>query len=225
MIAFVAAERREFEGLERHLEGRRKLQCAVRYAVAGSMNGRPVTLTANGPGPELAKAALDQLNVGEFQVMVSIGFCGGLSPELRPADIFVATSVNGSAVDVPNSTPRSMQGPLVSMERVVTRAEEKASLWKSGACVVEMEAAGVLERARESKVRFHCIRVVTDTAEESFGIDFNYVRDREGRFSRTKVLALAMRNPFKLIPELIELDRRCSSAALALGDFIADCKF
>jgi hypothetical protein len=84
-----------------------------------------------------------------------------------------------------------------------------------------MEAAGLFPGAP----RFHCIRVVTDTASENLPLDFNLLRDRSGRFSRTRIVRQACRAPFRVFPELIRLERRCASAAYALGNFIADCQF
>jgi hypothetical protein len=34
-----------------------------------------------------------------------------------------------------------------------------------------------------------------------------------------------MARPFSVMPGLIEFDRNCRRAALALGDFLADCLF
>jgi len=88
-----------------------------------------------------------------------------------------------------------------------------------------MEAAAVAERARQWNIPFYCIRVVTDTAWESFPLDFNRMRDASGRFSRSKIIAAACRKPVAVFPELMKLDRRCKDAAEALGDFIAGCRF
>jgi nucleoside phosphorylase len=226
MIAFVAAERRELLGIERHLTDRRVLDRSIDYAVTGTMNGRPVVLAANGPGRSLVAAAIRALQVGPLAAVVSVGYCGALASRLRPCEVFVATSVNGIAVDRPRQTPGSAaEGPLVTVDRVVTTIEDKRDLHLSGAEAVDMEAAEVVDYARESKTDFHCIRVVTDTAREAFGIDFNLMRDKAGRFSRARIVFQAFQHPSKLFPELIQLDRRCKSASLALGDFIADCQF
>jgi hypothetical protein len=62
-------------------------------------------------------------------------------------------------------------------------------------------------------------------AHESFHIDFNAVRTPDGRFSTSRILAAAIANPITIAPELIELRRRCATAAQSLGEFIADCNF
>jgi hypothetical protein len=114
---------------------------------------------------------------------------------------------------------------LLSMNRVAVTPQEKRALAATGAGAVEMEAAGVYQKAREWGAPFYGIRVITDTAGDGFGIDFNRMRDSDGRFSRSRIIVGACRHPFKLFPELMQFDRRCRAAATMLGDFIADCQF
>jgi hypothetical protein len=66
---------------------------------------------------------------------------------------------------------------------------------------------------------------VTDTFEESFPLDFNAMRSPDGRFSRAKILAAALRRPATVFPELIKLNKRTKRASQALGDFLADARF
>ena len=225
MMAFIAAESREFSGLERHLSGLERLSRPLDYAVAGKLRGQAVVLAANGPGPRLAGIAVDLLDAGPVSAFVSTGFCGALAPRLNPCDIFVGTSVNGAPLQLPRHSPRGMShGPLLSMDRVITTVDEKRHLHSStGADAVEMEAAGVAQRAGTAP--FYCVRVVTDTAEEALPLDFNQLRNPEGRFSRAKIVGQVLRRPFPLMSQLIQLDRRCRSAAFALGEFLADCQF
>ena len=117
------------------------------------------------------------------------------------------------------------QFKLLSMNRVVSTAEEKAELHRAtGADAVEMEAAGVAERASNWNIPFYAIKVVTDTARDSFPLDFNRMRDAVGRFSRAKILGAAFRRP-AVFPDLLRLNKTSKRAAEALGNFIADTRF
>ena len=116
-------------------------------------------------------------------------------------------------------------GRLLSVDRVVGTAAEKARLFATGASVVEMEAAAVESRAREWRLPFFCVRAVSDTAGEDFALDLNEMRDAEGRFSRSRIVRRALKSPFRLVPELLRLNRNSGRAAKALGDFFADCSF
>jgi hypothetical protein len=181
-------------------------------------------LVANGPGPQLAAAAVDAVP-GKLDVIVSTGVCGGLDPSLSVADIVVATEVNGMVARQPRTTRRYASGPVVSTDRVASTAEEKRRLRDSGAIAVEMEAAAVAERALARGAGFYCVRAVSDVAGETFLLDFNAARGSDGRFSVWKILGQAARSPGRGLPELLRLRRNATAATKALGDFFADCEF
>lgn len=232
-MLFLAAEAREFSGLLPFCRSVHKLDWPVRWARSAELNGRTVFFAANGAGPKCAaeavEAARSAMPDGDMDAVVSTGFCGGLDPELKVGDVFVATSIQVRGELAPILAPRSgrkhFRGTLVSMDRVAQTTEEKRELCRSGASAVEMEAAGVLSRMREWGMPFYCIRSVTDVASESFHLDFNAVRTGDGRFSTPRILAAAIASPNTIGPELIELRKRCAIAAQSLGEFIADCNF
>lgn len=196
------------------------------FARLGSLHGKRVALVANGPGPKLAGAAVDvALEKVKVEALISTGFCGGVDRTLGPCDIFVASEVVDVAPALAPSSTRPFQtGKLLSMDRVVSTAAEKASLG-ARADAVEMEAAAVAGRARQYDLPFYAVRVVTDTYAESFPLDFNTVRTATGRFSRAKILAAALHHPLAVLPELMKLNHRTKRAARALGDFLADARF
>jgi adenosylhomocysteine nucleosidase len=223
----VAAERRELEGLLGHLEGVQRPDWPLDFARLGRLHGTPVVMVANGPGPRLAGAAVDVVKEREkVDGLVSIGFCGGLQRSLQACDIFVATEVVGVAPALMPSSQKSFKtGKLLSIDRVVSSAAEKVELGDAGADAVEMEAAAVADRAARYHVPFYAVRVVTDTCNETFPLEFNQMRRWDGRFSRVRILGAAMRRPLAVFPELIKLNRRTKRAAEALGDFLADSRF
>jgi adenosylhomocysteine nucleosidase len=239
LLAFVAAERREFDGMLGRAERVTKLDWPLRFARMAWVNGEPMVLVANGPGPKLAGGAAEiARKYQELRGLVSTGFCGALNPALKPCDIFVATEVvtpshDGEGVvaqpladahgSVTGGSVRT--GKLLSIDRVVSTASEKAQLHKTGADAVEMEAAAVAAKAADWNLPFFCVRVVTDTAAESFPLDFNQMRDVDGRFSRIKILTAALRRPGSVVPGLLRLNKRCKDASQALGDFIVDASF
>jgi nucleoside phosphorylase len=162
----------------------------------------------------------------EVTGLVSIGFCGALQAALGACDIFVATEVVGIGPALAPASQKSFrQGRLLSIDRVISTAAEKTELGKAGADAVEMEAAAVATRAREWNVPFYAVRVVTDTCDETFPLDFNRMRSKDGRFSRARILGAAMRRPLATFPGLMKLNSRTKRAARALGDFLADSRF
>jgi nucleoside phosphorylase len=243
----VAAEAREFSGLLRKAERVVRLNWPLDFARKIWLNGRAAVLVANGPGPKLAGEAVEiAKGREELNGLVSTGFCGALDPALKLSDIFVATEI--LTYGTPNDTKRSrdreeapMQtlasargsvtgnrpyqtGTLISIDHVAVTSAEKSELHQTRAAAIDMEAAAVATKAKEYNLPFYCIRVVTDTADESFPLDFNRMRDPNGRFSRSKILAAAFRRP-AVFPKLLRLNKRCKDASYALGDFIADTRF
>jgi adenosylhomocysteine nucleosidase len=241
LLAFVAAEAGEFAGLLRKAERMDKLNWPLDFARRIWLNGKAAVLVANGPGPKLAGEAVEiAKGHEELTGLVSTGFCGALDPAFKPLDIFVPTEILvGQAILPAAGIPAGLDHAgskaggrqeclphkLLSIDRVASTVAEKCELRKTtGAAAIEMEAAGVAAKAKEYNLPFYCIRVVTDTAAESFPLDFNRMRDANGRFSRTKIVVAALRRP-SVFPKLIELNKRCKLASQALGDFIADTRF
>jgi adenosylhomocysteine nucleosidase len=231
VTAFIGAEIQEFIGLRRHLKNERCFKSRSRWAVAGELNGNKVVLAANGPGPNLAVQAAKAMEEHQrLNALVSYGFCGALDPALAVNDIVVGSEVKCEVNVHGCAIPRRHEGmpplqKLLSVDRVVGTAQEKAELHEFGAAVTEMEAAGLAAYAHERHMPFYCIRVVTDSATEDLPIDFNTVRDSDGRFSRFKIISQAARDPVKLIPALMNLNKRANAAARHLGDFVATCEF
>lgn len=227
MLAFVAAEPREFSGLLRSTELATRLDWPLDFARMARLKGNAVLLLANGPGPKLAARAVNTASQREkLDALVSVGFCGGLDPDLVAGDIFIASEVLGAGTPLmPSGLGRAYKtGKLLSIDRVACTVLEKEELRKYGADVIDMEAGAVAQRAEHFNIPFYAIRVVTDAADEELPMDFNQLRDKEGRFDRMKILGKVARQP-RLVPALLKLNQRCNTAAQILGDFLADTRF
>jgi uridine phosphorylase len=167
-VLIVAADRREFGVWPK---SRAEL---LNWPVDFAAKYGTWLLVANGAGPDRAAEAVDLVLARcPVAALVSVGYCGALEASLSVADIVVATEVNGTRASTPLSTRNYFAGPIVSMDRVVQTVEEKDKLRRSGAIAVEMEAAGVAERASRLGLPFFCIRVVTDRSDETLTIAFN----------------------------------------------------
>ena len=189
-----------------------------------------VRTVANGAGADRAAAGIDGALAGfRPDAMVSMGFCGALDPSLNIADIVVASTVFAGGRAFPAEPPITSAphrtGPVCTADHIVGTAEEKKLLHASGMIAVEMEAAGVAQRAQELGVPFFCIKSITDLAGETLANDFNAVLRPDGHFDTINLLASSLRHPWVRLPELLRLQRRCVLAARSLGEFIADCRF
>lgn len=229
-ILMVAAEPREFAGMVARAREVRPAAASVDWSRRASLGGHELLLVANGAGCRRAAAALDAAcEVFHPEAVVSTGFCGALAEELAVASVVVATEVASVRQRLPAQTVsaemHSTRGTIWCSERMARTAAEKKTLAASGACAVEMEAAGVAARALDRGLPFYCVRAVTDLAGESLANDFQAALRPDGHFDTMLILRSTLRYPSARIPELFRLSRRCARAARALGDFFADCRF
>jgi len=238
-VLYVASEAAELEPFRKRLEGSRKLNWPLDYAMEGILDGRRVILAAHGAGPQLATRAVEvairavtvaDLSSSVLEAVVSTGFCGALDPELREGGIVVGSAVlladTGETVvcDMPDPIPENaFVGIVISQNRIASTASEKRSLAESGAIAVEMEAGGVVRHTRRNGIPFYCVKVVSDRADESFAFDLNSMRSPEGRIARGKIRTYALTHPH-LLPDLFRLKGRADKAATELGEFLADCR-
>jgi len=226
----VASDAMEFRGVLTRTQAPRRISIGTDWARTGKLNGQDVLLVANGVGWRRAAEAVEAAwTVFRADRVLSIGFCGALDPSLPLSEIVVANCVSASArpfpvLPVEGSKP-AVSGPICSVDRVITTAAEKQALAARGAIAVEMEAAGVAEKAESLGLPFSCVKVVTDLASEDMANDFNKALRSDGHFATMLIFRDSLRHPGARIPELIRLQRRCARATRTLGDFFADCRF
>jgi len=229
-LLLVAADPMEFRAILAVTETPRKVSAAVDWGRTGRMNGHEVFLVANGAGWKRAAEATDAA-CAEFPPdrVISTGFCGALDPQLHVADVVEGTAVASGSRRF-NALPVAGKGTVrmgivCTIDHVAGTAEEKRALRANGFSAVEMEAAGVAERAAARGLPFSCVRAVTDLAGEDMANDFNRSLRSDGHFDTMRILGEAVRHPAARLPELIRLQRRCIQAGRALGEFFADCRF
>jgi len=218
----------EFSGMVTLSSDHGPVPLGIDWGRCASLSGHDALLIANGVGRQRAAAAVDAAAEFAPDAIVSTGFCGALDENLDIADVVLATSIDDGQrrfSALPAEGPgETFTGPILSIDRVVLAAEEKALLRSSGACAVEMEATGVAGRALDLGLPFYCVRAVTDLAEESLANDFNRALRPDGHFDTMSILLGALRDPAVRLPELLRLRKRAIQAARALGEFFADCR-
>ncbi len=236
-LLFVASEAGELEPLAQRLENLRKLSWPLDYAYEGIADGRRFILVANGAGPKLATQATEvairavsnaDLSSSPLEAVISTGYAGALDPALSFAHIIVAQevldAVTGEHYPCCEVMGHASLGIVLSQDRIANSSVEKQQLFtKSGASAVEMEASGVAARAKRAGLPFCCIKIISDVASESFGLDLNQMRTSEGRVARGKIIVQALVRP-NLVPGLLRLKRRTEEVARVLGDFLVSCR-
>lgn len=227
-LLLVASDPMEFSGMVTLSSDHGPVPLGIAWGRCAQLGDHDALLIANGVGRQRAAAAVDHATEFAPQAVVSTGFCGALDERLNVADLVVATSIDDGEYRYPSLPIRgpveTFAGAIRSIDYVARTAEEKSLLRESGACAVEMEAAGVAARALELGLPFYCVRGVTDLADESLANDFNRALRPDGHFDTMSILLGALRDPATRLPELLRLRSRSLRAARALGEFFADCR-
>ncbi len=210
-VAMVAALEREVRALvrnwgrvEREHEGRR---------FAFFESGETV-LVCGGIGGEAARRATEAaIALYQPELVLSVGFAGGLDPELKVGEIFspgrVVDARDGSSVEIAAGF-----GVLVSGAGIAG-VEQKAKLAEFyGAQTVDMEAAEVARGAQARGVRFMAVKAISD--ESSFAMP---AMDRfviaDGQFQVGRFVVFAVLRPWLWL-RVLRLARNSAKASMAL---------
>src|SRR5581483_368923 len=228
-ILAIASDRMEFPGILSRAERTSRVGLGIGWAQTAFLGGNELLLAANGAGAGHASALVDRaLPVFKADTVVSFGFCGAVRPDLGVGQLVVASAVATADREYPvwpvtSGTGRPVHtGVVRTVDHVVQTAEEKARLRETGASVVEMEAAGVAERASAHRLPFWCVKSVTDLGNETLANDYNRALREDGHFDTIVLLRGTLRQPFVRTRELLRLRERCVQAAGMLGDFFAN---
>lgn len=158
-------------------------------------------------------------------LLVSTGFCGGITPELLVGDVVVAQKIviadEGGCGDIPVllagigqtlvarqevEGERVVGGTFVSTPAIISKKRLAGML--SGQYpnpVVEMESGAIAILAAENSIPLLAIRAVSDSAAEEPGFSLDEFCDPDMcRIRPYKVLLTALRKP-RIIPQLVRL--------------------
>jgi adenosylhomocysteine nucleosidase len=193
-----------------------------------------LALLETGEGVANAERQLEAwLERQSARAVLSIGFAGALSAELRVGDLVVATSIQNSNAEpdhdllaaasrVQFDTPVRLGAALTS-DVILWQAAQKTALSSSlGANeigFVDMESTAIASVCARRRVPFLIVRSITDLLNEDLPLDFNQCRDREGRVSPAKVLKAALLKPGSL-SGLLELRKRSKLCADRMAEFV-----
>jgi adenosylhomocysteine nucleosidase len=169
--------------------------------------------------------------------LISIGVAGGLSPELRPGDVVVASSVITAgrtsqtcrdwSRSILNAIPDAYHKPVFASDTTITSVLEKKALWNATrAAAVDMESGLTAEIAAQYGLPFAVLRVVLDPAHRAIPPSALAGARDDGETDPWAVVKALARRPGDL-PGLLRLaaDTRKASEALqrgrqALGPFL-----
>lgn len=163
--------------------------------LVGTLDGQEVAITTCGVGPDAArKATAASLLAFPADAVISIGTAGALVDSLARGSVHGIGRVfyQGALVDVLRPLGGLPAAAVCTVSKPVWTSERRDRLAESGAQLVEMELAAVLEaaRAHSPSLPVHGIKVVSDAA----GGETDEVARaaRPDRIARFKIRALGL---------------------------------
>ena len=203
----------ESGGLEDALAGSMRIRGHGLTIRVGGLKGRRAAIVRSGPGGEKAARAAEILLDGHRpRMLLSAGFAGGLSPELKRHDILLADraiDASGREILLHQTNPANLlgssdeaggnerppqrtgewpglhTGTLLSADRVVRLPAEKRALFeRHGALAVDMETFAAAEVCRRRGVPFAAVRIIYDAFDDTLPPDVERLLDQKSEAAR-----------------------------------------
>jgi adenosylhomocysteine nucleosidase len=235
-IGIITAMPEETQAAVHALGGAHKILIGRLAVQQGSLAGHEIVIIEAGMGFDNAATAAGKLiNSTRPDLIISAGFCGGISADLRVGDVVVARAlaiVSENEVEaIPVAIPaasrnfavrqsaegqRVFAGLFASSAKIMSKNRLSALLPPDAPYpVVEMESAAIAIIAVENAIPFCAIRVVSDPFDEELGFSLDELCDGKMRIRIHRVLLTIARKP-RIIPQLIRLAGNSRVAAAAL---------
>jgi 4-hydroxy-3-methylbut-2-enyl diphosphate reductase len=236
-IAIFAALQWECRPVLRTLRQVRRVRFGAFTGWQGRSAQREVWMVKTGVGVRRAAAAVDAAGGAQgFALVVSTGCAGGLSPDLRPGDLTLATAVSGDGTESPLTTAaveraralqaataaglRTIEGPLLCSATVLATMADKRAAAACGAVVVEMEGGAIAARAAAAQVPFLSVRAILDAVDHELHVPGSLIDPVSGAMRPLAVARYVVTHP-GTIAELTALQRMQRAARVSLERFFA----
>ncbi len=234
-VGLVFALSNESGGLEDLLAGVVTTRGEGFVARHGLWRQRHVVLVLSGAGRAAAARATDALILGHRPGwVISAGFCGGLSPEVKRHDIVVASSSADAAGNVVELDAGKLApvlaawksgvhvGRLLTVDQIVRRPDQKRSLGeKHQAIAADLESLGVAEVCRRQGVPFLAIRVVSDAVDDELPREVERLTRQKTRAARWGAAFGAILNRPGSLKDMYRLRENALVASDRLARFLA----
>jgi adenosylhomocysteine nucleosidase len=231
-VGIVAALPIEVGRLFGRFQDIRKYSNDRHTVVEGLCGGKLTVLVVTGPGRAAARRGAQLLYAGHRpHWLLSAGFGGALDPSLTRNDVVLAREVADTdglrwSIDVviheETKGPKFVSGRLLTVDRIVRTAREKAELRQQfSADVVDMESSGVAAFCGERGVKFLSLRVVSDDAGSDLPPEIVSILGRSGGYRVGAALGAVWRRPASL-KEMWTLREHALAAADRLAEIVPE---
>ena len=197
MIAIISALDIELELLEKAIQGKKAQNILGKTFFSGTINSVPVVVVKSGVG-KVHSACVTTLLINNFNpsLIIFSGIAGGISNNLKPLDVVIASAVCQHDYDLSPlgdevgkvdgfSTPfietckksnqiildlnkNAIYGIIATGDQFIASNERASTISKTfGAIAVEMEGGAVGQIASGANVPFLVLRVISDSGKDS----------------------------------------------------------
>lgn len=231
-VAIVAALGIEVQPLLSRFKKVRKYRAERHTVIEAECAGKLVVLMVGGPGQPRAAWTARLLMAGHRpRWVVSAGYGGALDLELSRNDVVLASQVvdeQGGRYTVDfalSPTPgapgkRIMAGRLLTVDRIVRTAAEKAALRaRHEADVVDMETAAVAAICAQRQVRFMSMRVISDVAGIDLPPEVLSIMGPSGGYRLGAAVTAIWKRPSSL-KQLLALREQANEASARLAEVL-----
>ncbi len=218
MIAVTFALPAESSAFIRSLEHRERKG----FVTIGSIAAKKIIVLHTGVGSQECEERLTELlRRNKPSVIVSSGFCGGTSDELKPCDLVIAE--NFSDADLTKHAREILDGvvtgKIFSADRLIDPAADRYAIGREqGAIAIDMETATIARVCASFAVPMITLRVISDSPAAPFPAPPEVLFDIETQ--RTKLSSLfvhLVRNP-KAVAQLADFSKRITLVKTKLAD-------
>jgi adenosylhomocysteine nucleosidase len=191
--------------------------------IRGKIDDRSIEVHHTGVGEKVCRHRLEKfLKDQRFDCLISAGFAGALTDDLRVGDLLLAK--NFSTVDLGERWSSLSSLPihladLLTVPALIDSRDERNNLARTlGAGAVDMETEFIARVCATKGIPLLSLRVISDTPRERFPAPANILFDLERQQTRTLKLAThVLRRPSR-VPRLVRFARRIARARQILGN-------
>src|SRR5206468_3254306 len=227
MIAVTFALPAESSDFLRHLRNQSRTDRSGIRTIRGTIEDRAVEVFHTGVGEKVCRQRVAEfLQDQQFDLLISTGFAGALSDELKVGDLLLAKNFSTIDLNERGSSFSSLPiriADLLTVRALIDSNDERNKIARtSGAAAVDMETEFIARACAEHGIPLLSLRVITDTPSEPFPAPPNVLFDIEQQQTRFLTVATFFIARPNRVPQLIQFARRIARVRKILASALFD---
>ena len=236
ITAILAALSEEIGGIKHSMNIADRIRLGKSEAWPGKWQGKNIVLVRTGVGKQrAAEAALKTIEQFSPDRLLSIGYAGGLVPDLQVNDLIVAeriVDVESSAEFLPDQqwlqlaqnisvseNYKVISGKLVTANKVIHSPLDKKEFGERlSAQAVEMETSAIAKVVTDKNLPFLSVRAISDSVEQEI-LDSSSFLGRDGEISKLKAGWYVLTHPGS-IASALSLRSQTQRATRTMTEFV-----